>query len=154
MRRPVAEGFTDEQVWHMYLDHRKRKEAVLELCREAQLVHNQLEGEDDLRIMMAFYGNLHALDEGDESNIDPFIDVTAPMQLLVNRDRLHIPGGRCKAELLGFYDPCPGYPARELRVRWEVRGTFHEVTVGDYEELDIVPPEDEGEAGKPLAVPH
>lgn len=61
---------------------------------------------------------------------ETYIDVTIPVQALVNDSTLVIPGGRSKHNLLGFWDPCLG-EKKKLRVRYMFRGKIHEVTVDD-----------------------
>lgn len=64
---------------------------------------------------------------GHESKV---VDVTIPLQALVNNGKLNIPGNRAKFNLLGFYDPCMGEP-KSLRVKYLFHGRLHEVTVDD-----------------------
>lgn len=64
------------------------------------------------------------------------VDVRVPMQNLVHRSQLAIPGGRSKAGLLGFWDPCWGERKR-LLVRYQFRGRTHQVAVGDEDALLI-----------------
>ena len=64
------------------------------------------------------------------------IDVTIPLQALVNDGKLIIPGGRAKYNLLGFYDPCIG-EAKVLRVRYLFKDVVHEVTIPDTASLRI-----------------
>ncbi|KAG8763210.1 hypothetical protein FRC12_008654, partial [Ceratobasidium sp. 428] len=84
-------------------------------------------GVDGLIILEARYGSSKQIDlaHGDRT-----IDVAVPLQLLVSGSQLSIPGGRSKAGLLGFYDPCPG-ERKSLRVKYVFRGRGHGVTVED-----------------------
>lgn len=74
--------------------------------------------------------------EEDEHGGPLVIDVTVPLQALVQDSKVTIPGGRGKFDLLGFYDPCIG-ESKKLRVRYLYKEVLHEVTVGDKEVLRI-----------------
>ncbi|KAK8854909.1 hypothetical protein IAR55_003648 [Kwoniella newhampshirensis] len=65
-----------------------------------------------------------------EKEDEECIDVTIPVQALVQDGKLYIPGGKGKFNLLGFWDPCIG-ENKKLRVRYLFRGKLHEVTVDD-----------------------
>jgi DnaJ homolog subfamily C member 11 len=135
--RPLAAGVSDESIWKLYLQHREQNQRVLDLCHEALTLRSKREPDEQLQIVSAVYGNLHDLDDGHESKVEPFLDVTAAVQVLVHNDRLSIAGGRNKADLLGFYDPCPGYPARELRIKYHIAGQYDEIEVADMEAVLI-----------------
>jgi DnaJ family protein C protein 11 len=64
------------------------------------------------------------------------IDVTVPLQALVQDSKVTIPGGRSKFDLLGFYDPCIG-EGKKLRIRYLFKDKLHEVTVTDREAVRI-----------------
>lgn len=64
------------------------------------------------------------------------MDVRVPMQNLVHKSQLVIPGGRPKAGLLGFWDPCIG-ERKKLWVRYRFRGRWHDVVAGDNEPMLI-----------------
>ena len=64
------------------------------------------------------------------------IDVTIPMQCMVEDSTLIIPPGESKSWLTGFYDPCIGEP-KQLRVRYLFWGRLHEVVINDEDELKI-----------------
>ncbi|KAG9127808.1 hypothetical protein FRC07_009000 [Ceratobasidium sp. 392] len=82
---------------------------------------------DGLIILEARYGSSKQIELG---HGDRTIDVAVPLQLLVNGAQLSIPGGRSKAGLLGFYDPCTG-ERKSLRIKYTFRGRVHDVTVED-----------------------
>ncbi|EIW67351.1 hypothetical protein M231_02507 [Tremella mesenterica] len=91
-----------------------------------------------LIILSAQYGPTYAFtDKGiREESLSQglIIDVTIPIQALVNDSKLFIPGGRAKYNILGFYDPCIG-ENKKLRIRYSFRDTLHEVTVDDLQPL-------------------
>lgn len=98
---------------------------------------------DGLIILQANYGLASAFtDRGirypdeDEHGGPMVIDVTVPLQVLVQDSRVTIPGGRGKFDLLGFYDPCIG-EAKKLRIRYMFKDVLHEVTVGDKDMVRI-----------------
>ncbi|TFK86075.1 DnaJ-domain-containing protein [Polyporus arcularius HHB13444] len=82
---------------------------------------------DGLIILDARYGPSER-DEGTEG-LD--VDVTVPVQALVNSSQLYIPGKRSKAGIPGFYDPVAGVP-KTLRVRYKFRGRMHYAEIPDY----------------------
>eukprot|EP00842_Homolaphlyctis_polyrhiza_P006749 jgi/Hompol1/7075/HPOL_005181-RA len=59
-----------------------------------------------------------------------YIDVTIPVQALVNNGQLHISGGHTKASIIGFWDPCYGEKKR-LRITYQFQGRIHQVEVDD-----------------------
>merc|ERR1719375_419153 len=71
----------------------------------------------------------------------PFCDVVVPLQCLVERHTIVIPGGvsSSKSDLPGFYNPLPLNEETELElyVLYEFRGSLHEVIVGDRETLSL-----------------
>jgi DnaJ family protein C protein 11 len=75
---------------------------------------------------------LNSSDDDDGTSID----VTIPMQCMVEGSALVIPGGESKVWLSGFYDPCIGEP-KQLRVRYLFWGRLHEVVINDEDQLKI-----------------
>ncbi|CAO1618942.1 unnamed protein product [Parajaminaea phylloscopi] len=71
-----------------------------------------------------------AFSEAEFASLELFCDVKVPLQALVNKSKLVIPGGRGKANLLGFYDPAMG-EKKVLRVRYLFRGQIHDATFAD-----------------------
>ncbi|SAM82366.1 uncharacterized protein UBRO_04636 [Ustilago bromivora] len=61
-------------------------------------------------------------------------DVRVPLQALVNKGQLIIPGGRSKANLLGFHDPVMG-EKKWLSVTYAFRGQLHQTVVEDWGEI-------------------
>lgn len=117
----------------------KRKEALeaVSVMQSSTAKKAQQEREKNgLVILEAYYGYSECFtDRGlkdltGEGRSESYIDVTIPVQALVNDSTLVIPGGRGKYHLLGFWDPCIG-ESKKLRVRYMFRGKVHQVTVDD-----------------------
>ncbi|GJE93752.1 DnaJ and DUF3395 domain-containing protein [Phanerochaete sordida] len=103
-------------------------EETVSLLRDTARRHMEAEAsKDGLVIVEARYG---PIDQDDESTKGLDIDVTIPLQALVNNSQLYIPGGRSKAGLQGFYDPVPSV-AKSLRVRYNFRGHPHYAQIAD-----------------------
>ena len=119
------------------VERRKEAEAAVELMTET--VERVLVAErarQGLIILEAWYGKLFDLDPaGDPLGLPKVIDVHVPLQCLVVDSKL-ILREENKAGIPGFYDPCVG-DTKYLRVRYEFRGTPHEVTVENSESLVI-----------------
>eukprot|EP00812_Abedinium_dasypus_P009013 NODE_2733_length_885_cov_377.040964.p1 GENE.NODE_2733_length_885_cov_377.040964~~NODE_2733_length_885_cov_377.040964.p1 ORF type:complete len:217 (-),score=71.09 NODE_2733_length_885_cov_377.040964:217-867(-) len=102
-------------------------------------------------IRKALYGDLRLKHESylevkasgctirEEHLAGPWIEVTIPLQCLVEDHMIVLPGSfsASKADLPGFYNPAPLDMEVELSlyVLYEFRGTSHEVTVDDYDTL-------------------
>ncbi|WRT68254.1 uncharacterized protein IL334_005230 [Kwoniella shivajii] len=71
-----------------------------------------------------------------EKDEEEIIDVTVPIQALVQDGKLYIPGGKGKFNIIGFWDPCIG-ENKSLRVRYLFRGVLHQVTIEDTTALRI-----------------
>mmetsp|Transcript_67543 Transcript_67543/g.162155 ORF Transcript_67543/g.162155 Transcript_67543/m.162155 type:complete len:239 (+) Transcript_67543:153-869(+) len=73
--------------------------------------------------------------------VGPVQDVAVPMQCLVEKHSIILPGGSgtSKSDLPGFYHPDPLDIELELSlyVLYEFRGAMHEVTIGDKETLRV-----------------
>ncbi|KZT56266.1 hypothetical protein CALCODRAFT_497572 [Calocera cornea HHB12733] len=142
--------FTAHELWQLRNTHRRLK--ALREARADQLVQKRKEAEE-VRAMLkdlvgrrtepttevlvvteALYGPKRSLKEDLTSAEREILDVTIPVQALVNNGRLHIPSGRRKSGLLGFYDAFPG-EKKFLRIRYEHGGREYMVIVGDDEEL-------------------
>ncbi|OCF76079.1 hypothetical protein I204_03377 [Kwoniella mangroviensis CBS 8886] len=88
-----------------------------------------------LIIVSAHYGSSSSftsrgIKQSEKEDEEEIIDVTIPVQALVQDSKLYIPGGKGKFNIIGFWDPCIG-ENKSLRVRYLFRGKLHEVTVGD-----------------------
>lgn len=112
-----------------------RRKAAAERVKAGLVILEAYYGREDALPATTLEGELEELDraawaserrEGEADDIDAdtetdatfdlnefaahklYCDVKLPIQALVNRSRLMIPGGRTKANLLGFYDPAMG----------------------------------------------
>lgn len=119
------------------LEKKKEAEAAVELMTETMdRVLSSERARQGLIIVEAWYGKLFDLDPaGDALGLPKVIDVHVPLQCLVVDSKL-ILREENKACIPGFYDPCIG-DTKYLRVRYEFRGTPHEVTVENSESLVI-----------------
>jgi DnaJ family protein C protein 11 len=89
-----------------------------------------------LIIIQAWYGNVKKEAEGDtQDGNSSIVDVTVPLQYLVEESQLHLQGGP-KAGLLGFFDPCPDED-KQLYIRYLFQDKLHHVTIQEWEALDI-----------------
>ncbi|OCH93953.1 DnaJ-domain-containing protein [Obba rivulosa] len=105
---------------------RESKETIC-LLQETARRHMQAEATSDgLIILEAMYGP----SERDDSTDGLDVDMTIPVQALVNKSQLYIPRGD-KAGLQGFYDPVPN-AAKMLRIRYTFRGREHYAEIPDY----------------------
>ena len=119
-------------------EKKARAESAIELMQETlERVVSAEQAKHGLLIVEAWYGKLFDQIQSDEGQIK-VIDVRIPLQCLVVDSKL-ILHGTGKADIPGFYDPCVG-ERKYLRVRYEFRGTAHEVTVEDSEPLVIPKP--------------
>ncbi|KAL1408743.1 hypothetical protein Q8F55_005556 [Vanrija albida] len=106
------------------------EEALLLMERSVQAKVQAERERDGLVILVAQYGRADDFTVRGIRDNGAIIDVTVPVQALVQNSRLFIPGARNKFNLLGFYDPCIG-ENKKLRVRYLFRGKIHEATVDD-----------------------
>ena len=117
-------------------EKRIRAESAVELMEETlDRIMNTEQAKHGLLIVEAWYGKLFD-HQSDQQQVEPkVIDVRVPLQCLVI-DSMLILHDTSKADIPGFYDPCSG-EKKHLRVRYEFRGTPHEVTVDNSEPLVI-----------------
>ncbi|KAI8986702.1 DnaJ-domain-containing protein [Trametes punicea] len=106
---------------------RQWKETVSLLQDTAQRHMRAEEACDGLVVLEARYGP----SEQEEGTEGLEVDVTVPVQALVNSSQLYIPGKRSKAGIPGFYDPVVGVP-KTLRIRYKFRGRLHYAEIPDY----------------------
>jgi DnaJ family protein C protein 11 len=119
------------------------EDAIRLMTRSAETKMSAERSKNGLIILQADYGLASAFtDRGirhpdeDENGGPMVIDVTIPLQSMVQDSRVMIPGGRTKSDLLGFYDPCIG-ESKKIRIRYLFSEKVHEVTVTDKETLRI-----------------
>jgi len=124
------------QTRHQDVLSRQRLEAEQEVELLREQITKRVEAEqriDGLVILEGRYGSLRALKSVTPTGgAEPpgVVDVTVACQALVHSSQLSIPGGRSKALLVGFYDPCYGEP-KSLWVRYSFRGKVHIAEAGD-----------------------
>ena len=118
------------------LERKREAEAAVELMTETvDRVLSSERARRGLIIVEAWYGKLFDVDPADGLSLPKVIDVHIPLQCLVVDSKLILREDN-KASIPGFYDPCVG-ETKYLRVRYEFRGTPHEVTVQNSESLII-----------------
>uniref|UniRef100_A0A2P2LJT1 Uncharacterized protein MANES_01G080300 n=1 Tax=Rhizophora mucronata TaxID=61149 RepID=A0A2P2LJT1_RHIMU len=127
------------------LENKKKTSAQVEKSRVAaekaqqllQIVANRKKSKQvqihGLVITKAMYGNRKALRKGNrpreanEESASEVIDVTGPLNFLVNDSgQLKLHEGVKKSGIMGFYDPCPGEP-KQLHVEYTYGGQTFEV---------------------------
>lgn len=110
----------------------KAQEFIASVNNEIILNMNKEESKRGLVIINAKYG---VLDDEFEVPHVGYIDVTQPLQYLVNNSQIHL-DETSKSQLNGFYDPCPG-EFKVLEVTYYFKGKKHYTKVDDEEELNI-----------------
>lgn len=116
------------------LKQKQEAEAAVDLMMES--VQRTIETEESrhgLIITKAVYGRL--LSDGELSD-DECINVTIPLQILVKDSKLQLPESKTKADIPGFYDPCPGVN-KSLYIQYRFRNQLHETTVQDDEPIRL-----------------
>ncbi|KAA1476579.1 DnaJ-domain-containing protein [Dentipellis sp. KUC8613] len=121
--RAARSAFADERA-----EARRKGEETAALLREPAQRHMQAEkAREGLVIMEATYGPM----DPDPEARDLMVDVTIPLQALVQHGQLYIPGHRSKAGVQGFCDPVPDC-MKALRVRYTFGGRAHYAEIPDY----------------------
>lgn len=77
--------------------------AILLMGRNAAALAAREKEKGGLVILSAQYGPASAFSSKGVSDDEAVIDVTIPVQALVQNSKLYIPGGRHKFNLMGFY---------------------------------------------------
>jgi DnaJ family protein C protein 11 len=85
--------------------------------------------------LKAYYGRIEEEEDVDSiseklPDNEGIIDVTIPVQSFVLNSELRIMGGRSKANLIGFYDPCIG-ESKRLVIKYMFKGRTHQLCVDD-----------------------
>ncbi len=78
--------------------------------------------------------NLDMVEESADDVEAAYWDVRIALQAMVNKGQLVIPGGRTKASILGFHDPCMGEKKR-LKVRYIFHSQLHEAVIDDFSQF-------------------
>lgn len=100
---------------------REASEAISLMTDTARRITQAERDRDGLVILEASY---FPLDENGDIIKDLEVDVSCPLQALVQNGQLFVPGGRPKSALRGFYDPLPDCKKR-LAVRYDFRSCAH-----------------------------
>lgn len=113
------------------------------------------QAEDGLLIERALYGDLpqasfHNTDHETEDRTEfdettealplPHLDVTIPLQMLVEKHQIQIEKDTVFADILGFCDPSPESDKKKLRVQYRYKNAVYECEVLDGEGICIPNP--------------
>ncbi|CAJ0958590.1 unnamed protein product, partial [Mesorhabditis belari] len=134
--RPIWERIVsvfDDHTQDREIDIAKQEESqrIISLMRNtAERIKREEESKNGVIIVEGRYGACSP----ESSNAYPVagdrsIDVTVPLQAMVNDSQLRIHSLN-KSQMPGFYDPCPCDP-KVLHIRYRFRGEMHAVTVPD-----------------------
>eukprot|EP00127_Corallochytrium_limacisporum_P004608 Clim_evm22s169 gene=Clim_evmTU22s169 len=122
-------------------ERQQRKEVERELRRQRLREQRQAQGinegvPDNLDINLDSAPEYGEDDDDDDDDEDAtMIDVTIPLQAMVEKSQLRLQD-TSKRHLLGFYNPCPGEDP-VLIIRYSFRGKMHEVTLKDTEAVAL-----------------
>eukprot|EP00095_Tigriopus_kingsejongensis_P005439 maker-scaffold224_size251237-snap-gene-0.18 protein:Tk05439 transcript:maker-scaffold224_size251237-snap-gene-0.18-mRNA-1 annotation:"-like protein subfamily c member 11" len=107
-------------------ESRREAEVSVDLMRERfNRIRAEEESKNGLVILLALYGKISV------------IDVTVPVQCLVEEhSRLALYEGN-KYDLGGFYDPCPLEEDKSLLVRYLYQGQVHQVVICDQDPVRL-----------------
>jgi len=113
-------------------------------CRlMADEVNRKREAEEvkgGLVILQAFYGRHpemaaeFEMEDADDEELSCRVDVTLPLQYMVQNSQLQIPSGTTKSALIGFYDPIPD-EEKWIEVVYLYKHKTHRVLVADHDSL-------------------
>ncbi|XP_033222572.1 dnaJ homolog subfamily C member 11-like [Belonocnema kinseyi] len=126
----------------MMLEKQKEAKAAIELMKATfSRIRSEEEHRGGIVITKALYGRLvYPQDRvlGEDPTIglrDEVIDVTIPLQCLVNESKLVLHNAT-KSQLPGFFDPCVGED-KQLLVQYLFHAQIHECIIKDNEPLRI-----------------
>ena len=151
----MVNGFKDrddDQLHRMALLKKEEADRAIDLMQVTVMSKRAEEMvKGGLVVQSACYGSLPPvlnMDEPIEAQAyGNVVDVSIPVQCLVEESQLHMEGGESKVWEVGFYDPdvidahpgnrMPEAPPedRRLAVRYFFRGVLHQVVVNDRDEL-------------------
>lgn len=163
-RKKKEEYLLNLRLTNAELLERRKKEALEANLLLAESLQKKIDAElpNGLLILSALYGKLQLKQEQATQLLSPqglqdfatnlhgrylapsldpsislgFIDVTIPLQSLVNSHQLRIAEGYSKSQLVGFYDPCYG-EEKQLQVIYQFSGIVHTVLVKDKEVINL-----------------
>ncbi|CAA0841850.1 Chaperone protein dnaJ 13 [Striga hermonthica] len=131
---------TQDQVQESRAAAKKAQQLLKNVANRKQ--NKQLE-KGGLVIVKAIYGNSKSIsnrensEETEDEEASQILDVTIPLNFLVNDSgQLKLHEGVKKSGIMGFCDPCPG-ETKQLHVEYTYGSSRYEITVGDYDELQI-----------------
>ncbi|KAK5581141.1 hypothetical protein RB653_001169 [Dictyostelium firmibasis] len=119
-----------------------KRKAEMDIKLVQQLVENKVLKEktkNGLIIQEAIYGKLdEKIDHLDPFSVEfpPTIDVTIPLQYLVEDSKLVLHSNNKKSDLLGFWDPRIS-EEKQLKVTYFFQNRLHRITVNDIDQLLI-----------------
>ncbi|KXN67498.1 DnaJ-domain-containing protein [Conidiobolus coronatus NRRL 28638] len=119
----------------VYLEERRNEAlAVVTLIKDAAFKKEREEIEiNGLVIVQAYYGRVDTLTEGISDGI---IDVTIPLQYLVQNSQLKLNAKTSKSHLMGFYDPLLG-EKKFLKIIYKFKGQLHTVLAKDLDPVAL-----------------
>ncbi len=125
-----------EELLKDVLAKKTEAESAVDLMQETyQRVVESEQAIQGLIVVEAWYGKLFDLLADDQPYQPKIVDVCVPLQCMVHDSKLTLHEST-KVNIPGFYDPCVG-EKKHLRVRYEFRGSPHEVTIDNSEPLII-----------------
>ncbi|CAD5118078.1 DgyrCDS6817 [Dimorphilus gyrociliatus] len=128
-------------------EQKKNALAELDLMKETvERSYNNEKAKGGLVIKKALFGKL----SGENLQKSDCIDVTLPMQALVNDSKIVLPANTNISELPGFYDPCFGEP-KELSIKYDFRRRPHSCILNEKKKI-VIPCKDHTceESGEPV----
>ncbi|EGC36899.1 hypothetical protein DICPUDRAFT_77422 [Dictyostelium purpureum] len=121
---------------------KSKRKAEMDILLVSVLVENKIKKEktkNGLIIQEAIYGKINEkLDSSDpfSAEFPPYVDVTVPLQYLVEESKLELHSNNKKSDLLGFWDPRIG-EEKQLKVTYFFQNKLHRVVVNDSDQLLI-----------------